>query len=77
MAELRDRIRAAWQGRISGCQLGKAVEILSVSQGATAVVEYLEKADALPLRDYIPALPLYLPMRGLVPRHYWRRGWNC
>jgi hypothetical protein len=26
-----DRIRAAWQGRISGCQLGKAVEILSAT----------------------------------------------
>lgn len=48
------RIRRAWQGRISGCQLGKAVEILSLMEGYDALQAYLEKAQALPLRDYIP-----------------------
>jgi hypothetical protein len=46
MPELRDLIRAAWQGRISGCRLGKAVEILLASKGAEAQAEYLEKAAA-------------------------------
>jgi ADP-ribosylglycohydrolase len=29
----RDRIRSAWEGRISGCQLGKPVEVLSMLKG--------------------------------------------
>ncbi len=57
MSELRDRIRSAWQGRISGCQLGKPVELLSMTQGFDALTDYLRQADALPLRDYVPALP--------------------
>lgn len=56
MSALRDRIRAAWQGRISGCQLGKPVEVLSVVQGHAALTAYLERAGALPLRDYVPLL---------------------
>jgi ADP-ribosylglycohydrolase len=56
-SSLRDRLRAAWQGRISGCQLGKPVELLSMAQGAGAVRDYLERAGALPLRDYVPLLP--------------------
>jgi len=48
------RIRSAWQGRISGCQLGKAVELLSMREGRGALTEYLQAADALPIRDYIP-----------------------
>ncbi|MCH2185180.1 ADP-ribosylglycohydrolase family protein, partial [Myxococcota bacterium] len=52
-----DRIRAAWAGRISGCQLGKPVELLSMMKGRDALAEYLEKAEAHPLRDYIPLLP--------------------
>ena len=52
-----DRIRRAWQGRISGCQLGKPVEILSMMEGYDALVRYLEGADALPLRDYVPHVP--------------------
>jgi hypothetical protein len=51
---LRERIRAAWQGRISGCQLGKPVELLSMSKGHEGLTQYLEQADALPLRDYVP-----------------------
>jgi ADP-ribosylglycohydrolase len=49
-----DRIRAAWEGRVSGCQLGKPVELLSMSGGHAALAEYLAKADAVPLRDYVP-----------------------
>lgn len=48
------RIRAAWQGRISGCVLGKAVEVLSFERGRAGLLAYLEGAGALPLRDYVP-----------------------
>ena len=50
----RERIRGAWLGRISGCQLGKPVELLSMRQGRDALADYLRKAGALPLRDYVP-----------------------
>jgi ADP-ribosylglycohydrolase len=50
------RIRNAWEGRISGCQLGKAVEVLSMLQGPAALTTYLEEARALPLRDYVPLI---------------------
>jgi ADP-ribosylglycohydrolase len=50
------RIRGAWLGRISGCQLGKPVELLSMRQGRDALTDYLERAGALPLRDYVPLL---------------------
>ncbi len=55
-ADLETRIRGAWQGRITGCLLGKAVEMLSMREGFDALQEYLQRADALPLRDYIPLL---------------------
>ena len=48
------RIRNAWAGRISGCQLGKAVEGLSVLRGNAELTRYLQDAGALPLRDYVP-----------------------
>ncbi len=48
------RIRAAWQGRISGCLLGKPLEVLSFQQGPAGVTAYLEAAGATPLRDYVP-----------------------
>ncbi len=51
------RIRNAWAGRISGCQLGKPVELLSMRQGREAVTAYLREAGALPLRDYVPLVP--------------------
>ena len=51
---LEDRIRRAWQGRISGCMLGKPVEILSMSRGYDHLTRYLEATGSLPLRDYIP-----------------------
>lgn len=50
----RDRLRSAWLGRVSGCQLGKAVEMLSMRDGFDALTAHLEAADALPIRDYIP-----------------------
>jgi len=50
------RIRNAWAGRISGCQLGKAVEGLSVTRGREALTSYLRRAGALPLRDYVPLI---------------------
>ncbi len=54
MSELDTRIKNAWEGRISGCMLGKAVERFSMRQGQPALAEYLASNDALPLRDYIP-----------------------
>lgn len=49
-------IRAAWQGRISGCILGKPVEVLSFQQGSDGIEGYLRAANALPLRDYVPLI---------------------
>ena len=48
------RMRAAWQGRVSGCVLGKPVEALSFQPGRKGLFAYLEESGALPLRDYIP-----------------------
>ncbi|HVH06995.1 MAG TPA: ADP-ribosylglycohydrolase family protein [Myxococcota bacterium] len=53
MGGLEIRMRRAWQGRISGCQLGKPVEILSILRGHDALAAYLREAGALPLRDYV------------------------
>lgn len=51
-----NRIRAAWQGRISGCVPGKPLEVLSFREGPSGVRQYLHDAGAAPLRDYIPPL---------------------
>ncbi|MDJ0906395.1 MAG: ADP-ribosylglycohydrolase family protein [Woeseiaceae bacterium] len=51
------RVRAAWQGRISGCILGKPVEVLSFQQGLDGLTDYLADTGALPLRDYVPLEP--------------------
>ena len=48
------RIRAAWQGRVSGCVLGKPVEVLSFQQGRAGLNSYLQESGALPLRGYVP-----------------------
>ena len=53
----RKRIKNAWEGRISGCQLGKPIEILSIVKGVNAGTGYLKDNNALPLRDYIPFGP--------------------
>ena len=50
------RLRGAWQGRISGCLLGKPLEVLSFEKGREGLLSYLQRADALPLRDYVPFL---------------------
>ena len=57
------RIRAAWQGRISGCLLGKPLEVLSFEQGPAGVAAYLDSAGAVPLRDYVPLLEDTVPAR--------------
>lgn len=57
MGDTADRIRRAWRGRICGCQLGKAVEILSLRRGYDALSDYLAAAGGGPLRDYIPYQP--------------------
>ena len=53
---LSKRLRGAWAGRVSGCLLGKPLEVLSFRQGRNGILNYLEAAGALPLRDYVPAL---------------------
>jgi ADP-ribosylglycohydrolase len=50
----RNRIKSAWEGRISGCQLGKPVEIMSNFLGLDAMRAFLKDTGVLPLRDYIP-----------------------
>jgi ADP-ribosylglycohydrolase len=52
---LADQIHAAWLGRIAGCNLGKPVE-LGTHWTVAHIREYLELADAYPLRDYFPLL---------------------
>ena len=49
------RIRRAWQGRVTGCQLGKPVELLSMRGGHAQLKSYLEQAAGHnAVRDYIP-----------------------
>ena len=46
-----ERIRAAWQGRISGCLLGKPVEMISMREGPEGLHSFLKDSGSLPLRD--------------------------
>ena len=65
---LEDQILGGWLGRIAGCNLGKPVE--QGEHWTTAHLrDYLERADAYPLRDYIPVLD---PMpAGFLLRDNW------
>ncbi len=49
----KNRIKAAWEGRISGCLLGKPVEMMSMREGKEYVEVFLKEANSFPLRDYI------------------------
>lgn len=49
-AELGDRILGAWQGRIAGCLLGKLCE----GWRRDKIEQYLRRAEAWPLTDYLP-----------------------
>ncbi len=54
-ALLADKIKGGWLGRIAGCNLGKPVE--NGDHWTTdRLRDYLERADAWPLRDYVPVL---------------------
>lgn len=57
MSDLEARIRRAWQGRVSGCMLGKPVELVSLLQGYDALAGYLSDANADPSRAYIAYAP--------------------
>jgi ADP-ribosylglycohydrolase len=59
--EFRRILRNAWQGRVSGCMLGKAVELFSMQDGAEKLSEYLRAAGAEPLRDYVPHVAAHAP----------------
>ena len=60
-AELKDRMYGAWLGRCAGCALGKPVEAYPFVSGRDGlrgyewVRQWLEGADAYPLRDYFPS----------------------
>ena len=46
-------IKAAWEGRISGCLLGKPVEMISMREGRVGLNNYLSESGSLPLRNYV------------------------
>lgn len=72
MSDYAGKIRQAWIGRVSGCQLGKPVERLSMREGYDALYSYFESVGALPVRDYIEyqsGSDIYQPScRGFITR---------
>ncbi|WP_197677095.1 ADP-ribosylglycohydrolase family protein [Friedmanniella luteola] len=54
-ARLTDQVHAAWLGRIAGCNVGKPVEMGS-HWTVEHIRDYLERAGAYPLDDYVPVL---------------------
>lgn len=54
-ADLRDKLNAAWLGRIAGCNIGKPIE-WGTHWTSEHIRDYLVLADAYPLRDYVPVL---------------------
>ena len=52
---LKDKVHAAWLGRVAGCNVGKPVE-MGLHWTPSRIREYLLLADAYPLRDYFPVL---------------------
>jgi len=53
--EIRSRMRSAWLGRIAGCNIGKPIE-LGTHWTMDHIRDYLERAHAYPLDDYMPVL---------------------
>jgi ADP-ribosylglycohydrolase len=52
---LADQVHAAWLGRIAGCNVGKPVEMGS-HWTVEHIRDYLQRAGAYPLDDYVPVL---------------------
>lgn len=67
---LSDRLHGAWLGRCAGCTLGKPVEGWGWTR--ERIRDYLRRAGAWPLRDYIPALDP-MPQRWALHPGCWRR----
>ncbi len=66
--DLHDKVLGGWLGRIAGCNLGKPVEAGDHWTSAH-LKDYLQRADAYPLLDYVPVLD---PMpEGFVLRDNW------
>ncbi|WP_375425756.1 ADP-ribosylglycohydrolase family protein [uncultured Friedmanniella sp.] len=54
-AGLADQLHAAWLGRVVGCNVGKPLE-WGWHWTAAHIRDYLERAGAYPLDDYVPVL---------------------
>ena len=65
---LADQVEAAWLGRIAGCNVGKPVED-GLHWTVERIRDYLRRAGAYPLDDYVPVLD---PMpEGFELRENW------